>query len=369
MKAARNLFRILVGIVFIFSGFVKGIDPLGTVYRMQDYFLAFGTPWANNLALPLTIFLCVLEFTLGISLLFNLWIRMSAWVLLPVMTYFTILTFFDAFYYLVPDCGCFGDAIKMTNTETFLKNVALMAMVIPIFFWRKRFKGKLNPAGEVAALGLTAVLFAGLSLYCLWHLPVIDFRGWKKGAQINKTRELPVEFFVTYKNRHTGETKEFLAPDYPWNDSTWLADWIFVSQRVEDQNRNQLSLLIEDTLGTDMTRTFLDLPGYHFFVVAYSLDESDRQAWSKLEPLYKGAAENGYSFIALTGSLPREIASFSERNNIGYAFYNSDDVVLKSMIRSNPGLILLKDGVVIRKWHCNDFPDWPTVKKKYIDAR
>jgi len=369
MKRVRTLFRILVGIVFIFSGFVKGIDPLGTVYRMQDYFLAFGTTWANDFALPLTIFLCILEFILGISLLFNLWIRMSAWVLLPMMTSFTILTFFDAFYNLVPDCGCFGDAIKMNNTETFIKNVVLMALVIPIFIWRKRYKSLLNPTGDLLVLGMATILFTGLSFYCLWHLPVIDFREWRKGAQVNQASELPIRFFVTYKNRHTGETGEFLAPDYPWNDSTWLSDWIFVSQRVEDPNQDNLALMIEDSLENDLARTFLDIPDYHFFVVVYNLDAADREALVRLQPLYQAVSEAGYSFIGLTGTLPEKVAAFQGETGVSIPFYSSDDVVLKSMIRSNPGLILLKDGVVIEKWHYHDFPDWQEVKKKYIDAR
>lgn len=366
MKVIRNLFRILVGIVFIFSGFVKGIDPLGTVYRMQDYFLAFGTTWANESALPLTIFLCTLEFTLGISLLFNLWIRISAWILLPMMTYFTILTFFDAFYSLVPDCGCFGDAIKMTNTETFVKNLVLMGLGIPIFIWRKRFKGALKLSGEIISLGLASVVFTGLSIYCLWHLPLIDFRGWHNGAQINNQSDQRVDFYVTYKNRHTGESREFLAPDYPWNDSTWLADWIFVSQRVEDTGNDQLTLMIEDTLGNDLTRQFLDFSGYHFFVVAYRLEEANRNAMVRLQAIYTAAASSGYPFIALTASPPGEMAAFREQTGVGYGFYNADDVVLKSMIRSNPGLILLNDGRVVMKWHYNDIPEWEEVRKKFI---
>ncbi|MBC8456523.1 MAG: DoxX family protein [Deltaproteobacteria bacterium] len=367
MKTVRTLFRVIVGIVFIFSGFVKGIDPLGTVYRMQDYFLAFGTTWANDLALPLTIFLCVLEFILGVSLLFNLWIRKSVWAMLPMMTFFTILTFFDAFYNLVPDCGCFGDAIMMTNTETFIKNIVLMAMVIPIFLWRKKFKSTLKPAVDLVVLIAVTILFTGLSFYCLWHLPIIDFREWKKGAQVNERGDSSVHFYVTYKNRYSGETEEFLAPNYPWNDSTWLADWIFVSQRVEDPNQDEMTLMIEDTLGNDLAQSYLDIPDYHFFVVAYSLDDANLDALIRLQPLYLAANDAGYSFIGLTTTVPEKIAAFQTETGVGFAFYNSDDAVLKSMIRSNPGLILLKDGVVIKKWHYNDFPEWEEVREKYID--
>ncbi|MBN1197989.1 MAG: DoxX family protein [Bacteroidales bacterium] len=367
MKFVRNLFRILVGIVFIFSGFVKGIDPLGTVYRMEDYFLAFGMAWAIEFALPLTIFLCILEFVIGISLLFNLWIRRSAWVLLPMMTFFTILTFFDAFFNLVADCGCFGDAIKMTNMETFLKNVVLMALVVPIFLWRNRYKSRWSQTGEILGLAAVTLLFTGLSLFSLWHLPVVDFREWKVGARVNKPSELPVRFYVTYKNRYTGEKQEFLSPDYPWNDSTWLADWIFVSQRVEDPNQNAMTLMIEDTAGNNFAQSILDIPDYHFIAVIYNLDKTNCNAIKRLQELYLASAGAGYSFIGLTSTIPEKITAFKTKRGIGFDLYNSDDVVLKSMIRSNPGLILLKDGVVIKKWHYNDFPEWEKVKEKYID--
>ncbi len=367
MKTVRTLFRIFVGLIFIFSGFVKGIDPLGTVYRIQDYFLAFGTSWANDFALFLTIFLCVLEFILGISLIFNLWIRKTVWALLPMMTFFTILTFFDAFYYLVPDCGCFGDAVKLTNMETFLKNLVLMAFVIPIFIWRNRFKSIFKPAGDMILLLSIAVLFAGLSVYCLWHLPVIDFRGWKVGAQVNEASESDVHFYVTYKNRYTGETEEFLSPNFPWNDSTWLADWIFISQRVIDPGQDDLTLLIEDREGNNLAHSFLNIHDYHFFVVAYDLDKTNLEAFGKLQTLYQQVYDAGYSVICLTSTLPDEIAVFKEKRGVTFDFYNSDDVVLKTMIRSNPGLILLKDGKVLKKWHYNDFPEWKSVKERYID--
>ena len=218
MKILRTIFRILVGLVFIYSGFVKAIDPLGTVYRMEDYFLAFNIPWFMQFSLYLTIFLCVLEFSVGISLLFNLWIRKMAWVLLAMMIYFTVLTFFDAVYNLVPDCGCFGEALKLTNIQTFIKNIILMGFVVPIFIWRKKFRSLLPSLGDFTMLFIIAAAFSALSIYCYRHLPIIDFMDWKVGNRVNKTETLPVKFYVTYKNKLTGEEKEYVSPDYPWND-------------------------------------------------------------------------------------------------------------------------------------------------------
>lgn len=368
MKALRNIFRILVGVVFIFSGFVKGIDPLGTVYRMDDYFIAFGTLWAMPLSLYLTIFLCTLEFVLGISLLFNLWIKWSAWILLPVMTFFTILTFFDAFYNLVPDCGCFGDAVKLTNMQTFLKNLVLMGFVIPIFIWRKKFRPPVPPWFQGAVLAFFAALFSLMSVYCLCHLPFIDFMSWKPGAQVNATGNTPVRFFVTYRNTTTGETKEYLAPDYPWNDSVWMSQWVFVSQRRADESAaREATLQIEDETGADNTAAFLGIPDFHFIAVAYDLGMASPPGLEKLNMLFGVASEEGYSFILLTSSLPEETRSVTEKLNLAIPVYYADDVVLKMMIRSNPGLILVNNGVVVEKWAWRDIPGYDELVKKHIN--
>jgi len=136
MKFIRNFSRLLVGAIFIFSGIVKGVDPLGTAYRIEDYFIAYGIEWAIPLSLFLSVFLCTLEFMLGISLLFNAWVRRTAWLLFPLMIFFTLLTMVDAIWEPVPNCGCFGDAIKLTNLETFYKNVVLIVFTAIIFYGR-----------------------------------------------------------------------------------------------------------------------------------------------------------------------------------------------------------------------------------------
>ncbi len=367
MKILRTIFRILVGLVFVYSGFVKGIDPLGTVYRMEDYFNVFNLPAFIPFSLYLTVFLCVIEFSLGVSLLFNLWIRKTVWVLVPMMMFFTILTFFDAVYNLVPDCGCFGDALKITNLQTFLKNVVLMGLVLPIFAWRKKYRSLLSSRGDFSVLMVVAIAFVAMSVHCYRHLPLIDFMAWKVGNRVNKTETLPVTFYVTYKNKKTGEEKEYVSPNYPWNDSIWLADWIFTSQRVVDPNKNQgIALRVEDQHGADFTSSVLDNPDYQFILVAYDLNKADREGFRQILPLFKKAMLDGYSFICLTNSLPGEIKKFRMDNGTAFDYYNSDDVVLKTMVRSNPGLILMKDGIVLAKWGYRDFPFYEEVKEKFF---
>jgi uncharacterized membrane protein YphA (DoxX/SURF4 family) len=369
MKFLRNFFRILVGLVFVFSGFVKGVDPLGTVYRIEDYFNAFGMTWAIPFATFLSISLCTLEFIIGISLLFNLWIKGTAWALLPMMTYFTILTFFDAVYNIVPDCGCFGDAIKLTNLQTFLKNLVLMAMVIPIFVQRNKFRGLPGVKIELILLLIFIAAFSGMSVHSYRHLPLIDFMGWKVGNVINKNNAKPVQFYVTFRNKKTGEEKEYLAPNYPWNDSTWMAEWSFKSQRAVDPNGEKSpALRAEDELGNDVTAPIIDNPDFQFILVANNLSTTNRKGFLKILPFYKKAVSDGYSFVCLTNAMPGEIKRFRLENGTAFGFYTADDVVLKTMVRSNPGLILLKNGKVLGKWDYHDFPSYEQLMKKFRNA-
>lgn len=366
MKKFVQIARILVGMVFIFSSLVKGIDPLGTAYRIEDYLIVFKMPWATSLSLFLSIFMCTLEFAIGVSLLFNLWIKRIAWLLLAMMIYFTVVTFFDARYNIVPDCGCFGDAIKLTNIQTFLKNIVLMILVIPIFVYRNKFRGWAPVSTQILILLIFAALFAGTSVYAYRHLPLIDFMAWKKGNRINQQKLLPVKFYVTYKNKQTGEEKEYKVPDYPWNDSVWMSKWNFVSQRADDPNKGQgMALRIEDENGTEVTSSILDNPGYQFILVAYDLNKTNRKAFAKIIPLYQKATADMYSFVCLTSSLPSEVQQFRMDMAIPFDFYFADDVVLKTMVRANPGLILIKNGVVLEKWHYNDIPGYPDIMKKF----
>ena len=359
MKIVRTLFRLLVGFIFIFSGLVKGIDPMGTVYRMDDYFIAFGTTWASPFSPYLTILLCTIEFAIGISLFFNLWIKGTAWLLLPMMTFFTILTFFDAVYNLVPDCGCFGDAIKLTNVQTFIKNLILMVFVVPIFLWRKNYKPASGFGLQISILLAFFLGFGGMTVYAYRHLPIVDFMPWKVGNTVLKENKEPVRFYVTYKNRNTGETKEYLAPNYPWNDSVWMSQWVFISQRQANVSQEDLmTLRIEDEAGNDVTQIFAGIPDYHFFFISYDLTKASEETLLKANHLAYIASEEGYSFIGITSTLSHDVKIIKDKYKLEIPFYFADDVVLKSMIRSNPGLVLIHKGIVTRKWAWRDFPSF-----------
>jgi uncharacterized membrane protein YphA (DoxX/SURF4 family) len=366
MNYVRNISRILVGLVFIFSGFVKGVDPLGTAYRIEDYFIAYGTPWANPLSLYLSIFLCAVEFTLGVSLLLNLRLKLLSWPLLLMMSFFTVLTFFDALNNPVPDCGCFGDALKLTNWTTFYKNIVLMILVGIIFFYRKKFQSVFLPRIDNMAVAVIFVAFLSFSVYQYRHLPWIDFLGWETGTDLVPDNPGQAKTYLTYKNKITGEEKEYLSPNYPWNDSTWTSQWEFVGQRVDDSGvKKGHSLKIFDAAGNDYTETFVNNPGYQFLVAAYSLKDASRKGFEKIDRLDDEIYRNGHSLIVLTGSVEEEIQSFRKGLHPDIEFYQADDIELKMMIRANPGLILLKDGVVMGKWHWRDLPDYQELKEEF----
>jgi uncharacterized membrane protein YphA (DoxX/SURF4 family) len=367
MKFLRNFSRILVGLVFVFSGFAKGMDPVGFAFKIEDYFLAYGMQWATPLSIYLSITVCSIEFLLGMALLFNLRLKYLAWPLLAMMIFFTILTFFDAVYNPVPDCGCFGDVIKLTNWQTFFKNIVLIFFVAIIFSSRNQYTSFLSPKRDYLAIMLIAGVFTIMSLYQYRHLPYLDILGWKTGTDLISKNPGAAKVYVTYKNKVTGEEKEYLSPDYPWNDSTWLSQWEFVNQRVDESGiaRDQ-RLVIYDLNGNDVTAAFISNPDYQFIAVAYDLSVTRKKAFSKLDKIFKAASGDGHSFIVLTGSLKDEIEHFRKGIDPDLEFLNADDTELKMMIRSNPGLILLKNGVILAKWHYNDFPEYREIKKEYI---
>ncbi len=345
---------------------MKGVDPLGTAYRIEDYFIAFGTDWANPLSLFLSIFLCTVEFTLGVALLLNLRLKYLSWPLLLMMVFFTVLTLNDAIYNPVPDCGCFGDALKLTNWETFYKNVVLIILVVIIFLYRRKFQSMFLPGIDNLAVIIIFTGFAFFSIYQYRHLPWIDFLGWKTGTDLVPDNPGQAKIYLTYRNKLTGEEKEYLSPNYPWNDSAWVAEWEFANQRIDDSGVIKgHSLKIFDTEGNDFTEVFVNNPGFQFLVVSYSLDAASRKGFEKIDRLYDDILHDGHSLVVLTGSLDDEIQSFRQGLHPELEFYHADDIELKMMNRANPGLILLKDGVVMGKWHWRDLPDYDELKEEF----
>jgi uncharacterized membrane protein YphA (DoxX/SURF4 family) len=196
-----TIFRLILGVVFIFSSSVKGIDPLGTAYRVEDYLLAYGMDWMLGAALAISIFLIVVEFLLGVAILFKLKARLASLGILLIMVFFTIVTWFDARYNLVPDCGCFGDAIKMSNWETFSKNVVLILLAVVVFFRRKTITSAVPQWIQSVILLVFISVFGYFVNYNYQHLPMMDFRDWKEGKDMKNSGEEALKTFVRYRNK------------------------------------------------------------------------------------------------------------------------------------------------------------------------
>lgn len=347
--------RMLVGALFIFSSFTKGVDPLGTKYKMLDYLAAYGMEWMNDATLVLAVIMILAEFVVGICLFVNILPRLATLGAAILMLFFTITTFFDAMYDMVPDCGCFGTAIKMSNWQTFFKNLVIDAVLIPIVFNNKLLKNRRLTVDIEWVLALVFMnAFLWFEVYNIRHLPVIDFMDWKVGKDMTPKGYDAGKVYVTYQNNVTGETEEFESPNYPWNDSVWMSQWTFVSQRNVGGS-DAMGFAILDAEGDDYTHILYDSENLYVFVAPY-LDEMTDEDFANCEKMIEVADNQGYEYIWLTSVLPEHVGELNEKHQIFYDVYYGDELELKTMVRSNPGLMLMNKGVIINKWSKIDFP-------------
>ena len=355
--------RFVLAVVFIFSGFVKAIDPLGTQYKIQDYLDAFGWTDVFPESIPFiaAALLGMLEFCLGVYLFFGIRRIIAPRAVVAVMAIMTPLTFWLALDNPVSDCGCFGDAVMLTNWETFGKNVVLLAMSLVVLKWRKRiFPLATTRFDWLIALYGFLYIFC-MTIYCYRHLPVFDFRPYYVGADIRQGMEIPegkepTEFETRFVLQKDGVEKEFTLENYP--DSTWT----FVDSRTVVKKKgyeppiHDFSMIrYED--GEDITEQVLADEGYTFLLVAHQLEQASDSRIDLINELYDYCLEYGYTFYCLTSSSDEDILKWQEDTGAEYPFCLMDNITLKTMVRSNPGLILLKKGVVIHKWNVVDFPD------------
>lgn len=365
MRLVKNLCRIIVGIVFIYSGFVKGIDPLGSDYKFTDYFNAFGMGWMNATTLFFSFALSLAEFLIGIALLFNLWVSRMAWGSLLFMFFFTPLTLVSALTNPVSDCGCFGDATLLTNWQTFWKNIILLLLAIMIFMYRKEYKSSLPLVGQFSFLALAGAGMLCLSVYCYRHLPVLDFRPYAVGKNITEGMRLPegtepdqYEVTLKYKNKQTGEVQSFTEENYPWQDTL---NWEYESSSERLVKKGYITpihdLVIEHPTLGNITEEILEDDNHTILAVAYNLTQSDVQYQPAINRLAEYAQEKGIRFYGLTSSSERDIETYKKRYHVPYEFCTADEIQLKTMIRSNPGVIILREGTILDKWAGKDVPD------------
>ena len=379
-KLLLTFSRLFVGILFIFSGLIKANDPLGFGYKLQEYFEVFHIAFLHDYATAIAILLCTLEIILGAMLLLGFFARKVAAGLLVLIIFFTFLTFYSAFFKVVTSCGCFGDAIPLTPWQSFSKDLVLLVFILIIFFNRDQLTPVINSI-KSQRLIVAVILFLslGFSLFTYNYLPVLDFLPYKIGNNLPALMHMPpgaepdlYQITYTLKNKKTAETKTLTDKEYLkteiWKDKNWEIFGDAESKLVKKGYDVKIKdLKITDSQGTDYTTEIIENPYYNLVIVAYDLDKANLQAVGDLNAIAMNAAEEyNIRTVLLTSASAAGAEQFSKQNKLLMEVFYADAVPLKSMVRANPGLLLLKNGNVINKWHYHSVPTYSELAKTYF---
>ena len=363
LKMIVNLCRIIVAVTFIFSGFVKAIDPIGTQYKLQDYLGAIGMAGIlpNWTLLAVAVFLAAIEFCIGIFLLFAIQRRLISKLTVAFMAFMTMVTVWIVVADPVKDCGCFGDALHLTNTETLIKNIVLLVCSLAIMdrpLAMFRFVSKSNQWIVTNYTIVFILVSSGLSLY---YLPIFDFRPYHIGVNIPRGMEIPKgaklpQFKTTFIMEKNGQRKEFTLDNYP------DASWKFIDSKTVQTSEGYIPpihdfSITDNKTGLDITNSVLSHKGYTFLLIAPHLETADDSNFGDIDRLYEYAQSYDIPFYCLTASTTKAIKRWIDLTGAEYPFCITDEAVLKTIIRSNPGLLLLKDGTIINKWSHNNLPN------------
>jgi uncharacterized membrane protein YphA (DoxX/SURF4 family) len=403
MSRIVRIICVLVGIFFIVSGFVKAIDPLGFSYKLDEYFEVFAADtqqvtflssfflWLKNFSVYLSMFFCVLEMVLGVMLIFGIQMQLTAWLMLLLIVFFTWLTGYSAITGKVTDCGCFGDAVQLTPRQSFNKDIVLLVLILIIFAFRNRVAPVFRKTGSLATFIVAMIFFTWLTIYCYDHLPIIDFRAYKVGNDIREQMKLPsgkspdqYATILTYKNKSSGEIGDYVMTEngneeglkeknlkpLPWQDSLWMQNHEFVSSKSElliaGEQPKITDFQVWDKENQDVTALVLDELNYHFWLIAYDMQNANKQSFTKINELAASCEQNQIPFVGLTSTAYEQLDPIRHELNAPFTFYYADGTVLKTIIRSNPGLVLLKGSTVLGQWHYNDIPTFEQVRSKYF---
>ena len=363
LKMIVNLCRIIVAVTFIFSGFVKAIDPIGTQYKLQDYLGAIGIAGIlpNWTLLAVAVFLAAIEFCIGIFLLFAIQRRLISKLTVAFMTFMTMVTVWIVVADPVKDCGCFGDALHLTNTETLIKNIVLLVCSLAIMYRPLAMFRFVSKSNQWIVTNYTIVFIlvsSGLSLY---YLPIFDFRPYHIGVNIPRGMEIPKgaklpQFKTTFIMEKNGQRKEFTLDNYP------DASWKFIDSKTVQTSEGYIPpihdfSITDNKTGLDLTNSILSHKGYTFLLIAPHLETADDSNFGDIDRLYEYAQSYDIPFYCLTASTTKAIKRWIDLTGAEYPFCITDEAVLKTIIRSNPGLLLLKDGTIINKWSHNNLPN------------
>ncbi len=365
MKKITTLSRWIFGLVFIFSGFVKGIDPWGLEYKLVDYLQAMGLNSLTFLAPFGSYLLPFAEFMIGVGMLLCVRIRWASLLGLLFMVIFTPLTLYVALKNPVTDCGCFGDALVISNWATFYKNIVLSALVILVYVRRGTIEPVILGKWRYYRTAIITCIYLGFVIWSYRHDPIFDFRPYKVGVNIPEAMKIPKgaqadvyknTFF--YRNKKTNALQKFSDTDYPWQDTlNWkyesMGDPVLVKKGYTPPIHD---FQLRTAPGDDVTSFFFSDDKPTFFLVAADLTKSSLKKQELINGIAVWARMSGYKFVCLTATTGQRLEDFKNAANPTYEFLFCDEVTLKTIIRSNPGLLYLRSGTILRKWHYNDIP-------------
>ncbi len=357
-----NACRLLLALTFVFSGFVKAVDPEGSFFKITDYLAAFGmADVLPDFAVRIVaVALSAVEFLIGVSILFAIRRRVTTVLAFLFMLMMTPFTLYLAIENPVPDCGCFGDALVLTNWQTFGKNVVLLIASVVVMSRPKLMFRVMTWRVQWIVITYSAVFIVAVAVYCLNNLPILDFRPYKVGTNIKEAMaypdgaELP-EYETTFILEKDGQRREFTVEDYP--DSTWR----FVDSRTVMTKEGYVPPIADFSIsdyetGEDLTDAILSDSNYTFLLIIPDISKADDTNIDRINDIYDYCKDNGYGFYCLTASDEEMVAYWRDYLGADYRFCFTDETTLKTMIRSNPGLMLIKGGVIYAKWHHKQLP-------------
>ncbi|MFW6044045.1 MAG: BT_3928 family protein, partial [Marinilabiliaceae bacterium] len=344
-----------------FSGFVKAVDPVGGAVKFDDYFQAFQMDWLMSLSMPFSIALATLEFLIGIFLVLNLFPKRTTVVAFVFMVFFTILTLGLAIFNPVSDCGCFGDAITLTNWQTFWKNIIILIFATTLFVLRREVTSPFSYTRQTVCSLLMLLYIGGIAWYSLQHLPLLDFRPYSTGTHIPSDMSIPEdapepEYKTTFIMEKDGERKEFTEDDYPYEDSTW----VFIDSKTEEISEGYQppiqDFVLQHPERGDITDELMDRKTPLFLVISPKLEGITEDQAMKLAEFQQSCQEYDHELYIATSSSTNKIESFNAQTPVEFSFLSGDETNLKTIVRSNPGMLLIINGTIAGKWHYNDLP-------------
>lgn len=361
MKYLVGFSRVFVGVLFIISGFIKLNDPVGFSFKLEEYFSqgVLNLPFLESYALAISLFVVIFEVLLGVMLLVGFRVRFTVWSLLIMIIFFTFLTFYSAYFNKVTDCGCFGDAIKLTPWESFLKDIVLLALIIVLFIGKK-YIGSIFGSNTKRILTLLALVLCILyANHVLRHLPVIDFRPYKIGANIEQgmlvPEDAPKAVFEYAWRFKVGEEEQVIVThgEYPSVDGEFLDVETTEIQKGYEPPIHDFTI---EQNGEDYSSSFLQEQKL-VMVIAYDLRKTERSAYTEIKKVTDEALNMGYKVIGMSASNEVQTKELVEDFGLGFDFYFTDETTLKTIVRSNPGVLVLENGTIVQKVHYNDLDE------------